>query len=172
MAFDLVPPPPPTAPLSYSPPNDDLKVTLDLNIFEPIREAVGTAIRHLELSKVSNSPSTAYYIASNLHNILFNEQVAPLWKLFPSQPTSPDIVFAELRAIRAVLSSTPPAQTPHPTALPDTVALTTLGRKIDELKAETKTSLKSFAEAVKAPAHQPPPQLCNQTHAQEPPAPP
>ena len=74
------------APLSYSPPNDDLEVTLDLNIFEPIREAVGTAIRHLELSKVSNSPSTAYYIASNLYSILFNGHVVPYGSYFPPNP--------------------------------------------------------------------------------------
>jgi hypothetical protein len=157
MAFDLVPPPPPSAPLSYSPPSDELEVAIDLNVFEPIKDAMRVTLRYIETSKIANNPSTPYYIASGLHDILFNEYNAPLWELFPSQPTTPDVIFAELNAIRAVLSGTTPNQDPHPTAHPDTVALATLGRKIDELKKETNTSLKSFAEAVKAPTHQPPP---------------
>jgi hypothetical protein len=154
MAFDLVPPPPPTAPLSYSPPSEELEVNLDLNVFEPIKEALATALRCMTLYK---NPSTSYYVAANLHNTLFNEKMAPIWELFPSQPSTPDIILAQLQAIRAGLSGISPTQDPHPTDLPDTVALATLGRKIDELKVETKTSLKSFAEAVKAPTHQPPP---------------
>jgi hypothetical protein len=157
MAFDLIPPPPPTAPLSYSPPSDELEVSLDLNVFEPIKDALRVTLRHIELSNIANNPSTPYFLASGLHDLLFNESVAPLWALFPSQPSTPDIILAELQAIRADLNGITPNQNPHPTTLPDTVALATLGRKIDELKVETKTSLKSFAEAVKAPAHQPPP---------------
>ena len=156
MALDLIPPPPPTAPLLYSPPNDELEVILDLNIFEPIREAMQTTIRHIQLGHISNNPSTPYFIALGLHDILFNKGTAPLWELIPFQTTPPDAIFAELKAIRADLRGMPPTQDPHPTALPDNVALATLDRKIDELKEETKTSLKSFAEAVKAPAHQPP----------------
>ena len=66
-------------------------------------------------------------------------------------------MLAQLNAIHADLNGIAPTQDPHLNALPDMVALATLDRKIDELKEETKTSLKSFAEAVKAPAHQPPP---------------
>jgi hypothetical protein len=157
MAFDLVPPPPPTAPLSYSPPNDELEVNLDLNIFEPLRDVVNTTIRHIQNYNSTNNPSIPFYIASGIHDILFNEGIAPLWELFPSQPSAPDIIFAELRAIRAKLDSPPHPQDSNPPALPGSVALATLDRKIDELKEETKSSLKSFAEAVKAPAHHPPP---------------
>jgi hypothetical protein len=157
MAFDLVPPPPPTAPLSYSPPNDELEVGLDLGIFEPLREVMNVTIRHIQNYNTINNPSIPFYVASGVHDILFNERMAPLWELFPSQPAAPDIIFAELRAIRAKLNSPPHPHDPNPPAHPDTVALATLGRKINELKNETKTSLKSFAEAAKAPAHQPPP---------------
>jgi len=156
MALDLIPPPPPTAPLSYSPPNDELEVIYDLNIFEPIREAIGTAIRHIQLGHIANNPSIPYFVASGLHDILFSERTAPLWELIPFQTTPPDAIFAELKALRADLRGMPSTQDPHLTALPDNVALATLDRKIDELKEETKTSLKSFAEATKAPAHQPP----------------
>jgi len=154
MALDLIPPPPPTVPLSYSPPNNELEVTYDLNIFKPIREAVGTAIQHIQLSKIANNPSTSFFIATGLHDILFN-YTAPLWELIPFQTTPLDAIFAELKAIQADLRGMPPTQDPHPTTLPDNVALATLDRKINELKEETKTSLKSFAEAVKTPAHQP-----------------
>ena len=156
MAFDLIPPPPPTAPLSYSPPDDETVVDLDLNILEPLREAVITAVRHISLHNTANRPSIPYYLASSIHDILFNVGVTPLWQLFPSQPSTPDIILAELQAMRADLNCTTPTR-PYPTALPDTVALATLDRKFEELKEETKSSLKSFAEAVKAPAPQPPP---------------
>jgi hypothetical protein len=101
MAFDLVPPPPPSAPLSYSHPNDELEVILELGILEPLREVMNTTIRQLQINQINNNnnPSLPYYIASGIHNILFNENMAPLWALYPSQPTSPDIIFAELRAI-------------------------------------------------------------------------
>ena len=170
MAFVLIPPPPPLAPLSYSPPNNEQEVAYDLNIFEPIREALGTALRHIAINKTANNPSTPYYIALGLHDLLFDESMAPLWEFFPLQSTPPDAILAELRALRAELSGATPTQDLHPTALPDMVALATLERKINELRTETKTSLKSLAEAVKAPAHQPQPCYKNQT--QKPPTPP
>ena len=154
MAFDFVPPLPPSAPLSYSPPTDDMIVSLDLNFFEPLREAVEIISRHLENSR--NDPSFLYYIAAGTHDILFNQDTGPLWSLFPSQAPSLNIILAEIQAVRTGLSaiaSSPPSNA-LPTTPPDIVALATLDRKIDELKEETKTSLKSFAEAVKAPAPQ------------------
>jgi hypothetical protein len=111
MAFDLVPPPPPTAPLSYSPPSEEVEVNLDLNVFEPIKESLATALRYITLHK---NPSTSYYVAANLHDTLFNEKMAPLWELFPSQPSTPDIILAQLQAIRAELSGISPTQDPHP----------------------------------------------------------
>jgi hypothetical protein len=48
--------------------------------------------------------------------------MAPLWELFPSQPSTPDIILAQLQAIQADRSGISPAQDPLPTALPDSVA--------------------------------------------------
>ena len=62
MAFVLIPPPPPSVPLSYSPLDNEQEVAYDLNIFEPIREVLGTALRHIRINKNANNPSTPYYM--------------------------------------------------------------------------------------------------------------
>ena len=156
MALFLLPLPPPQAPLSYSPPSDSNLNDLCRHLQDPLTMALSNVAAYLqELEEIPNT-SLKYHLLTIISDTLNSEESRPVWPvLYPSSLLT-NSVTDEVHSIQVDLNgllnkfahSSPP---PHPPPA-DTASLAVLDKKIDDLKSETSTSLKSFAEAVKSTA--------------------
>jgi len=100
----------------------------------------------------SPNESTHFFYTSALLEILGDEGFQPLHSILYPTTQFENNLLRLLHGIRTEIKGTPPTVAPLPPA-PNadvTPMVTALGKKLEDLKRETSSSLKSFADAVKA----------------------
>ena len=160
MALSLQPPPPPPAPLSYTPPSESKFHDLNIRILAPFQRAIDNAALYLQDLEETPNDSFKYHILTGILDVLNLESSRPLWPVLYPSSLFTDTITAGICSIRADLNDLPnklASQDPPPQHPPTHAAtMATLDKKIDDLKKETSSSLKTFAEAVKASGTCPP----------------
>jgi hypothetical protein len=157
MALFFKPPPPPPAPTPYSPPSQRDSASFEERVLEPLHSALSSLTGLLQ---GPTDPSLHHYYSSSILTIFGDEDFKPLWPvLYPTSQFETNLL-RQVHAIRADLKelplNAPPPQLP---AVDVASVVAAIGKELQVLKDETSSSLKSFADAVKAPApvHPPPP---------------
>jgi len=170
MALFLQPPPPPPAPLSYSPPSTKEASQFKKLVEQPLEKALNNLAAHFhDLEKTPNESARYYYITRILE-MLSDESFRPTWPIFYPSSHFEDSIIKVLHDIQTEIKeiprTTPPTEPTPPAPVIDiTPMVAVMDEKIEDLKRETASSLKSFADAVKASAPvlpsplQPPPKL-------------
>ena len=164
IALSLQPPPPPLAPLSYSPPSKMEIRELNLSVINPLEQAISNVILYLQDLEETPNDSLKFHLLLSISNTLHLDEHRPLWPVLYLSSLLENTIAKEVRSIRADLADLPnklAQRGPIPLPLPaDTASVAELSKKMDDLNRETTSSLKSFAEAVKAsvatPAAPPP----------------
>ena len=156
MALLLQPPPPPPVPLSYTPPSESELLDIRVSGINPLEKVIENAILFLQDLEDTPNESFKYHLFTSIYDVLNLEGHRPIWPvLYPSSLFS-NTITTELHSLRVDLNNLPDKmahQAPPPQPTPaNTASVAALDRKIDKLKQETTSSLKSFAEAIKASA--------------------
>ena len=164
MALSLQPPPPPLAPLSYSPPSELEIRDLNISVLNSVETAFDNIVLYLQDLEEKPNDSLRFQFLLRISNLLHLEEYRPIWQVLYPSSLLDNTVMKEVRSIRADLADLPnkiAQRGPIPLPLPvDVASVAALDKKMDDLRRETTSSLKSFAEVVKAsvaaPAPSPP----------------
>ena len=161
MALFFRPPPSLPAPTAFSPlSNEDIHHYQE-TLLEPLRCALRDFAYVVCDPLEKLSPSHLHYLMSEVHQILSDKDTEPAWPIIYPSSMFETNSMRQIYAIRSDLKEIPLATTPPapPAPLPPAIDAASLVAAMDQhfedLKKETATSLKSFADAVKvsAPAH-------------------
>ena len=164
MALSLQPPPPPLAPLSYSPPSELEIHYLNISVINPLEHAFTNVVLFLQDLEETPNDSLKFQLLPKILNLLHLEDNRPIWQILYPSSLLDNTIAKEVCSIRTDLTDIPNKITqcgPIPLPLPiDAASVAVLDGKVDDLRKEV-TSLKSFAEAVKTSAKSPsPPPPC------------
>ena len=144
-------------PTPYSPPSQRDSASFEEQVLEPLHSALSSLAGLLQ---GPTDPSLQHYYSSSVLTIFGDEDFKLLWPiLYPTSQFETNLL-RQVHAIHADLKelplNAPPPQVP---AVNVASVVAVIGKELQVLKDETSSSLKSFADAVKAPApvHPPPP---------------
>jgi len=126
MALFLQPPPPPLAPLSYSPPSSEVVSQFKRLVEQPLETALDNLVLHFQDLNETPNESTHYYCITRALEILGDESHRPVWPvLYPSLRFEDNLlkllhgIRTEIKEIPAPLPLlNPPLQPPSLTSLP------------------------------------------------------
>jgi hypothetical protein len=165
MALFFRPPPPPPAPTSFSPPTSDLIAHFENTVVEPIQEALNALRIWFQEANEENDPiraiSQRHHFTTRLLELFEDDEPQPLWSILYPPSRFQDNLLKQLQFIRTGVdnlannnlnNTTPPAHTAD--VIP---TLAAMEANIVSLQEKTLTSLKSYADAAKAPTPKPPP---------------
>ena len=160
MALLLQPPPPPPAPLSYSPPSSGEISEFGRTVVRPLETALDNLVQYFQDLEETPNESLCYYYTAGFLEILSDSSCSPLQPILYPASRFEDNILRLLHGIRTeikeVTRTTPPTEpTPPAPAVDVAPVVAAMNEKIEDLKRETTSSLKSFAEAVKASAPSP-----------------
>ena len=154
MALLLQPPPPPPAPLSYTPPSESEIREINASVVNPLEKVIENVILYLQDLEDTPNESFKYHLLTDIYDVLNMEAHRPIWPILYPSSLFTDTITTEIRSLRMDLNNLPnqmARQAPPPQPPPtNNASVAALDRKIDDLKKETTSSLKSFAEVVKA----------------------
>ena len=164
MALSLQPPPPPLVPLSYSPSSEMEIRDLNISVINSVETAFDNIVLYLQDLEENPNDSLKFQLLLRISNLLHLEEHKPIWQVLYPSSLLDNTVMKEVRSIWADLTNLPnkiAQRGPIPLPLPvDAASMVALDKKMDNLQRETTSSLKSFAEVVKAsvtaPAPSPP----------------
>ena len=160
MALLLQPPPPPPAPLSYSPPSPGEISEFGRTVTRPLETALDNLVQLFQDLEETPNESLHYFYSTRFLEILGDSTRTLLQPiLYPTSRFEGNILrlLHGIRTeIKEITHNTPPNVPTHPTPAVDVApVVAAMNEKLEDLKRETQTSLKSFAEAVKASAPSP-----------------
>jgi hypothetical protein len=127
-------------------------------VLEPLQRALGTLAYTICDPLGQLSPSHLHHLMSEVLQILSDKDVEAVWPIiYPSSMFETNLM-RQIHAIHSDLKDLPLATTlptppaPLPPAIDATSLVAAMDERFEDLKKETATSLKSFADAVKASA--------------------
>ena len=150
MALFLQPPPPPPVPLSYSPPSTEEVSQFKRLIEQQLEKALDNLVSHFQdLEETPNESTRCYYITRVL-KILSDKSHRPIWLVLYPSSCFEDNLLKLLHSIQTEIKeiphTTPPAEPTPPAPIVDiTPMVDVMDEKFEDLKRETVSSLKSFA---------------------------
>ena len=160
MVLLIQPPSPPLVPLSYSPPGRDDRDDFPKQVENPLITALSNLVLLFQDLDENPNESLRYYYTSWFIKIISDEVHDVLHPiLYPSSRFEDNLLWV-LHGIHTGVKEAhhkaAPTEPPPPAVIDVAPVVAVMNERFDELKKETASSLKSFADAVKASAPTPP----------------
>ena len=138
-----------------SPPSQRDSASFEKQVLEPLHNVLSSLTGFLQ---GPTDLALHHYYTSTILTVFGNESFKPLWPVFYPTSQFETNLLRQVHAIHADLKELPLNTPPHQLPIADvTSVVAAIDEKLQALKDETSSSLKSFADAVKAPAPTNPP---------------